>query len=86
MTQPDKIDDPAQLLDSSPLTLPLVVGGQLYLAHVGHFTIGWRNYSDWSVKLDERQGERVKPVAEIAIGMTKGKLKEATSNNQIALT
>jgi len=78
VTQPDKVDDPAQLLDSSPLTLPIVVGGQLYLAHVGHFTIGWRNYSDWSVKLDERAGADVKLVAEIAIGMTKGKLKDAS--------
>ncbi|MGA3303175.1 MAG: hypothetical protein ABSC72_07780 [Methylovirgula sp.] len=77
-SEPDKIDDPAQLLDSSALALPLVVGGQLYLAHVGHFTIGWRNYSDWSVKLDMRKGDEIRPVAEIAIGMTKGKLKDAS--------
>ncbi len=51
---------------------------KLYLARVGHLTIGWRNYSDWSVKLDMRKGDEAKPVAEIAIGMTKGKLKEAS--------
>ncbi len=78
VTQPDNIDDPAQLLDSSPLALPLLVEDRIYLARVGHFTIGWRNYSDWSVKLDMRNGADVKPVAEIAIGMTKGKLKEAS--------
>jgi hypothetical protein len=75
---PDKIGDPADLTDQSPLPVPLLVGDTLYLARVGHWTIGWRTYSDWSVKLDERQGDQLKPVANIAIGMAKGKLENAS--------
>ena len=66
--------DPAQLTDKSPLLLPLVVGNHLYLARAGHFTIGWRGFSDWSVKIDQR-GRR--QIAAFAIGMTKGKLVKA---------
>ena len=75
-TEPEKLQDPADLTDQNPLTVPLVVGDQLYLAQLGHFTIGWRNYSDWNVKLLQRQGKNVSPIASFAIGMTKGKLQQ----------
>ena len=75
---PDKIGDPADLTDQSPLPMPLLVGDTLYLARVGHWTIGWRTYSDWSVRLDLRQGDQLKPVANIAIGMAKGRLESAS--------
>ncbi len=75
-TEPEKLQDPADLTDQSPLCVPLVGGDQLYLAQIGHFTIGWRSYSDWNVKLLQRQGKDVSPVASFAIGMTKGKLEQ----------
>ncbi|MHB8884256.1 MAG: lysozyme inhibitor LprI family protein [Methylovirgula sp.] len=72
---PQKIAaDPAQLTDKSPLLLPLVVGPHLYLARAGHFSIGWRSFSDWSVKIDRRNGHQI---AAFAIGMTNGKLVKA---------
>lgn len=75
---PDRIGDPADLTDQAPLPVPLLVDDTLYLARVGHWTIGWRTYSDWSVKLDQLQGDQLKPVANIAIGMAKGKLENAS--------
>ncbi|HEY1735835.1 MAG TPA: hypothetical protein VGG12_04245 [Methylovirgula sp.] len=77
VTQPDKIPGPADLTDASPLAVPLLVGDEVYLARVGHFTIGWRTYSDWSVRLDKRKGDDVQAIGVIAIGMTKGKLESA---------
>jgi hypothetical protein len=65
--------DPASYTDQTPLTLPLVHAGKLYHASVGHFTIGWRIFGDWSVKLVPAvagEGEE----RSFAIGMTRGKL------------
>jgi hypothetical protein len=70
-------DDPADITDMAPLALPLVIDNQLYLAFAGHFTIGWRTFSDWSVKIDQRNGKDLKEVAALAIGMTKGNLAAA---------
>lgn len=71
------VADTAELTDTAPLALPLVVDNRLYLALAGHFTIGWRTFSDWSVKIDQRKGKELGEVAAFAIGMTKGRLKSA---------
>jgi len=69
--------DPADFTATAPLALPLVVDNQLYLALAGHFTIGWRTFSDWSVKIDQRKGKDLNEIAALAIGMTKGSLEAA---------
>ena len=61
-----------QLADTAPLRLPVVNAGTVYLASVGHFTTGWRVFSDWSVKLQALEAGQLKDRAAFAIGMTKG--------------
>ncbi len=62
------------LLDTAPLLLPLVHNGQVYLASIGHVTLGWRTYADWSVKLDRLQDGKAQARASFAIGMKRGPL------------
>ena len=65
--------DPASYTDQNPLTLLLLHAGKLYRTSMGHFTIGWRVFGDWSVKLVPvvaGEGEQ----ASFAIGMSRGKL------------
>jgi hypothetical protein len=63
---------PADLRDDHPLLLPMVVKGRVYLASVGHFTIGWRVYADWKVSVDAGDADKSKEIARFAIGMAKG--------------
>ena len=70
----DAAADADLLLDTAPLLLPLVYNGQVYLASVGHFTVGWRIYADWSVKLDRLQDGKPQTQASFAIGMKRGQL------------
>ena len=68
----DQSDPAAALTETSPLLLPLVHDGKLYLASAGHYLIGWRVFSDWSVKLQALDGGALQDKAVFAIGMTKG--------------
>lgn len=70
----DKADDspPDAPTDQAPVVLPLELGGALYAAAVGHFTIGWRRFADWSVKFENLDDPRDK--ASFAIGMSRGAL------------
>jgi len=70
----DETDPAAALTDTAPLRLPLEHAGKLYLASVGHFTIGWRVFSDWSVKLQSLESGKLDDKAIFAIGMTKGEI------------
>jgi uncharacterized protein len=70
--------DADSLLDTAPLLLPLISGGQLYLARVGHRTIGWRTFSDWIVRLERLQDGKLAPRATFSIGMDRGRLTKAT--------
>ncbi len=73
---PQRVDNPrnpASYTDQTPLTVPLLHAGKLYQASIGHFTIGWRIFGDWSVKLAPAvagEGEEMS----FAIGMGRGKL------------
>ena len=69
---------PAELRDDHPLLLPMVVNRRVYLASVGHFTIGWRVFSDWKVAVDAGEGDKPNEIARFAIGMTKGRIVAAT--------
>ncbi|PWB81892.1 MAG: hypothetical protein C3F11_13765 [Methylocystaceae bacterium] len=70
--------DPASYVDNAPLLLPLVHDGRIYLAGVGHFTIGWRIFSDWSATLRRLDNGKIADRAVFAIGMTKGRLEKVS--------
>jgi hypothetical protein len=67
----------AEATDQSPLVLPLVYKGTLYRASLGHFTIGWRVFTDWSVAIEQQDKGGLAKIATFAIGMTKGKPTKA---------
>ena len=67
-----------ELADTAPLRLPVVHAGKVYLASVGHFTTGWRVFSDWSVKLQALEAGQLKDSAAFAIGMTKGDIAKVS--------
>jgi hypothetical protein len=62
----------ATLTDTTPLLLPMVVDDRVFLASVGHFTIGWRVFADWKVTVEAAEAERTREIARFAIGMTQG--------------
>jgi hypothetical protein len=69
----------AALTDSSPLLVPIVVDSQVFLATVGHFTIGWRVFSDWKVTVEAGEvDDKTKQIARFAIAMTQGPIVSVT--------
>jgi hypothetical protein len=68
----------AALTDTSPLLLPIVIDSRAYLATVGHFTIGWRYFSDWKVTIETGEADKTKEIARFAIAMTPGPIVNAT--------
>jgi hypothetical protein len=67
----------AGLTDERPLRLPIVVDDRVFLATVGHFTIGWRVFSDWKVAVQAGEADQMREIARFAIGMTKGPIVSA---------
>jgi hypothetical protein len=67
----------AGLTDTMPLLLPLLVGNRVFLASVGHFTIGWRVFSDWKVTIDAAEADKTREIARFAVGMTQGAIVSA---------
>lgn len=65
------------LLDSEPLALPFVFKGRVYLARLGHQTIGWRTFGDWGVRFGEIVDAAVVDRATFAFGMKKADLTSA---------
>jgi hypothetical protein len=68
----------AALTDKNPLVLPMVVDDRVFLATVGHFTIGWRVFSDWRVGVEAAEAGHTREIARFAIGMTQGPIVSAT--------
>jgi hypothetical protein len=68
----------AALTDTSPLVLPMIVDNRVFLATVGHFTIGWRVFSDWKVTVEAGEADKTREIARFAIGMTQGPIVSAT--------
>jgi hypothetical protein len=68
----------AVLTDTSPLLLPMVVDDHVFLASVGHFTIGWRVFSDWKVTVEAGDADKTREIARFAIGMTQGPIVSVT--------
>ena len=51
-----------------------MLAGHVYLASIGHATIGWRYYADWSVTFEEAGQSQLLPRGTFAVGMRKGRL------------
>jgi hypothetical protein len=68
----DKSKTAAALTETNPLLLPMVVDHRVFLASVGHFTIGWRVFADWRVAVEAADGDTTREIARFAIGMTQG--------------
>jgi hypothetical protein len=58
--------------------LPVVVGGETYLARVGHVAVGWRTSPDYLFAAYKRNGGRLEPVAGLYVSKTRGKPLSAT--------
>jgi hypothetical protein len=56
----------------------MVFDGRVFLATVGHFTIGWRVFSDWKVSVETGEADHTREIARFAIGMTQGPIISAT--------
>jgi hypothetical protein len=67
----------AGLTDTMPLLLPMLVGNRVFLASVGHFTVGWRVFSDWKVTVDAAEADKTREIARFAVGMTQGAIVSA---------
>jgi hypothetical protein len=68
----------AALTDTSPLLLPMTVDGRVFLASVGHFTIGWRVFADWKVAVEAGEADKTREIARFAVGMTQGPIASVT--------
>jgi uncharacterized protein len=74
---PEAPANPASYLDQNPLLAPLLNQGEIYLASVGHYTIGWRTFPDWSVKLEKRDHDALIPIGTAFVAMRRGALRAA---------
>lgn len=74
---PEAPANPASYLDQNPLLLPILHQGDVYLASVGHDTIGWRTYPDWSVKLEKVDHDDLTTVGTVPVAMRRGTLRSA---------
>jgi hypothetical protein len=70
--------DPADITDQHPLQLPDVRAGGVYLVSVGHFTVGWRTFADWSVRFETLAEGKLSEQGTFAVGMTRGALQSTT--------
>jgi hypothetical protein len=70
-------DSPSDALDNDPFALPLQVDGKLYLAMIGHRTIGWRTFSDYQIDVYTLKDGKLDRVNSFLMGMARGKLLQA---------
>lgn len=75
---PEQAADPASYREDGPLRAPLLQDGEVYLASVGHVTMGWRDFADWSVKLARLDNGRLKPIGVVYVAMAPARLRKAT--------
>ena len=66
--------DPGDFTDTEPLRVPYLHQNHALLVSVGHFTIGWRYYADWSVRFESVEQGQLRSRGEFAVGMQKGAL------------
>jgi uncharacterized protein len=70
--------DPATITEQDPFHLPYVYEGRIYLASLGHFTIGWRYFADWGVTFSALEDGKLTPQGHFAVGMIKGELEKVS--------
>jgi hypothetical protein len=58
--------------------LPYVYQGRIYVASLRHFTIGWREFADWSVEFDSLVNGQLVRQGAFAVGMQKGPLTDVS--------
>ena len=68
----------ATLTDSNPLLLPMLVDNRVFVASVGHNTIGWRVFADWKVTVEAGEADTTREIARFAIGLTQGPIVSVT--------
>lgn len=68
--------DPAAITEQAPLRVPYVSERHVYVVSLGHFTLGWRYFSDWSVTFEALENGKLVPRAAFAVAMRKGRLEE----------
>ena len=56
-------------------SIPFLHNDRLYIASVGHFAIGWRDFADWSVIFETLERGELKPRGTFAVGTWKGDLE-----------
>lgn len=78
--KPEITADDSSLTDTSPLLIPYIDQGTMYLVGLGHFTIGWREYADWSVTFSYLKDGKLMQKAMFAVGMWKGSFEIASVN------
>ena len=74
-------DSPADALDTKAVALPLQADGKLYLAAIGHRTIGWRVFGDYEVDVYALKEGALDQVNTFLVGMARGKLLKATAKD-----
>jgi uncharacterized protein len=63
---------------ADPFTIPFIHHEQLYLASIGHYSIGWRVYADWSAIFDSWDHGKLTPQGSFAVGTWKGDLESVS--------
>ena len=74
---PEAPEDPSHYTDQAPLLLPVVNQGELFLASVGQFTIGWRTFPDWTVKFEKLVKGELQLLGVPYVAMRRGALRAA---------
>jgi hypothetical protein len=78
-----RIEDIREVIDESPFHLPYIHNGELYIASLGHVTVGWRYFGDWRVIFAQLDRGNIVERASFAVGMEKGKLEDVTISGPV---
>jgi uncharacterized protein len=63
-------------------SIPFIQHDRLYVASIGHFTIGWREYADWSVIFASVDDGKLTPRGVFAVGTWKGDLESVSVSEE----
>lgn len=66
---------PREPSSNDAFNIPFLHNGRLYLVSVGHFSIGWRDFEDWSVMFATLDAGTLTPRGAFAVGTWKGDLE-----------
>jgi len=69
-------EDPADITDFTPLLLPYVYDGEVYVVSVGHFKPYGESFADWNVRLESFTDGKLAHSATFAVGMERGELED----------